>query len=79
MNKIVDVARTLMQVPTLLVLRKEMAPRPLETRDCIGAQVERTAARHPDRPAIVFEGQQLTWRELNARSNRYAGPCRPRV
>ncbi len=72
MNKIVDVARTLMQVPTLLVLRREMAPRPLETRDCIGAQVERTAARHPDRPAVVFEGQQLTWRELNARSNRYA-------
>lgn len=70
--KILDVLRTLSQLPTLLTLRREMVPRPLDTRDCIGAQVERTTARHPDRPAVIFEGQQLTWRELNARANRYA-------
>lgn len=69
---IVDVTRTLAQVPTLLALKKGMQPRPLETRDCIGAMVERTADEHPDRLALIFEGQRLTWREFNALANRYA-------
>jgi len=73
---IIDVARTLAQVPTLLALKKGMQPRPLDTQDCIGAQVERNAARIPDRPAILFEGRSVTWKEFNALSNRYAAAFR---
>jgi citronellyl-CoA synthetase len=69
---VVDVAKTLAQVPTLLSLKKGMAPRPLEERDCVAAMVQRTAQRYPDRTAILFEGDQVTWREFNALANRYA-------
>ena len=69
---LIDVARTLAQVPTLLALKKGMQPRPLDTRDCIGAQVERTAARIPTHPAILFEGRTVTWGDLNGLANRYA-------
>lgn len=34
--------------------------------------VERHAARHPDRDAITFETQRLTYGEFNAAANRYA-------
>ncbi|PUA36864.1 non-ribosomal peptide synthetase, partial [Paenibacillus elgii] len=33
---------------------------------------EEQAERTPDHPAVVFEGQQLTYRELNERANRLA-------
>jgi citronellyl-CoA synthetase len=69
---IVDTARTLAQVPTLLALKKGMQPRPLDAKDCIGTLVERTAALHPERTAIIFEGQQVTWQAFNALANRYA-------
>jgi amino acid adenylation domain-containing protein/non-ribosomal peptide synthase protein (TIGR01720 family) len=35
---------------------------------CIEAQVERT----PNAPALIFEGEQLTYRELNQRANKVA-------
>jgi citronellyl-CoA synthetase len=73
---IIDVARTLAQVPTLLKLKKGMQPRALEECDCIGAQVERNAARIPERPALLFEGRTWTWREFNALANRYAASFR---
>lgn len=69
---VVDVVKTLAQVPTLMALKKGMVPRPLEERDCVAAMVQRTAARVPDRTAILFEGQQITWRDFNALANRYA-------
>jgi citronellyl-CoA synthetase len=69
---IADVARTLVQVPTLLALKKGMKPRPMETKDGLGALLERTAAKHPERLALLFEGRQVTWGELNALANRYA-------
>ncbi|MEQ8859858.1 MAG: long-chain-acyl-CoA synthetase [Pseudomonadales bacterium] len=69
---IADVAKTIVQVPTLLALKKGMVPRPLETRDSLGATVERTVAQFGDRTAVIFEGQQRTWNELNALANRYA-------
>jgi citronellyl-CoA synthetase len=69
---LLDVARTLAQVPTLLTLKKGMQPRPLDAKDCVGLQVERTAAAHPDGIAVIFEGQQLTWQQFNALANRFA-------
>jgi citronellyl-CoA synthetase len=69
---VVDFARTIVQVPALLALKKGMRPRPLNTRDSVGAMVERTAEAYPDRVAVLFEGQQRTWEELNALANRYA-------
>ena len=69
---IVDVAKTLAQVPTLLTLKKGMQPRPLDTKDCVAAQVERTAAAYPDNIAMLFEGEQITWQAFNTLANRYA-------
>ncbi|MGG3284410.1 amino acid adenylation domain-containing protein [Paenibacillus solani] len=36
------------------------------------AQFEQKAAEHPDRVAVVFEDDQLTYRELNERANQFA-------
>ncbi|MFH0070851.1 amino acid adenylation domain-containing protein, partial [Peribacillus sp. NPDC056705] len=36
------------------------------------AQFEQKAAAHPDRAAVVFEEEQLTYRELNERANQFA-------
>ncbi|MGE0622994.1 MAG: long-chain-acyl-CoA synthetase [Pseudomonadales bacterium] len=69
---LVDTVRTLANVPTLLTLKKGMAPRALDEKDCIGAQVARNAEAFADRPAILFEGTTLTWSEFNALSNRFA-------
>ena len=69
---IIDTARTLAAVPTLLTLKKGMVPRSLEDRDCFGAQVQRNAELYAERPAIIFEGRQVTWGQFNALSNQYA-------
>ncbi len=69
---VVDVAKTLAQVPTLLALKKGMQPRPADTRDSLAAMVQRTAAAYPERLALLFEGRRLTWAEFNALANRYA-------
>src|SRR5471030_3024811 len=39
----------------------------------IAEHVERTAQRHPDHPAIVFEGKQLSYGVLNRCANALAG------
>lgn len=70
--KVVDVARTLSNVPTLLALKKGMQPRPIEDHDCFAAQVARNAEAFPDRVAMIFEGHSVTWAEFNAQANRYA-------
>ena len=67
-----DVVTTLAEVPTLLGVAKEVKPVPLTNRDCFAARVEKTAARFPNRTAIIFEGQNCSWSELNARANQYA-------
>ncbi len=69
---IVDIVRTLSNIPTLLALKKGMAPRALEERDCFGAMVQRNAQTWPDRPAIRFEGREVSWAEFNALANRLA-------
>jgi citronellyl-CoA synthetase len=76
MMGIIDAVRTIAEMPTLLSLRKGLTPRPLEERDCLGAVVERTAARLPDRPAILFENRTVTWGDLNAEANRFAAAFR---
>jgi citronellyl-CoA synthetase len=45
---------------------------PLDTRDSIGAALARNAAAHGSRPALLCEGETLTWAELNAQANRVA-------
>lgn len=69
---IIETVRTLTEVPTLLALKKGMVPRPPEERDCFAVQVERNAEAYGDRVALIFEGQQVTWREFNDQANRYA-------
>jgi len=71
-----DVVTTLAEATTLINVVKEVKPRPISTRDCFAARAERTAARFPDRTAVIFEGQRRTWRELNAEANRYAAALR---
>ena len=69
---IADVASTLMQVPTLLKLKKGMVPRPMDVTDCLGARVEQNAARLGSRTVILFEGDTISWHEFNALANQYA-------
>mgnify|MGYP003625881235 CR=1 FL=1 len=69
---LLDATHTLSRLPTLLKVAKEMKPRPLSVKDCFAARVEKTAQRFPDHTAIIFEGSQCTWQELNAHANRYA-------
>ncbi len=38
----------------------------------IGKDIERVVDLHPDRPAIRFEGAELTYRQFDARANAYA-------
>jgi citronellyl-CoA synthetase len=63
---------TLAEVPALLQLSKEIKPRSMSSRDCFAARVQATAARWGDNTAIIFEGRELSWRELNEYANRYA-------
>ena len=63
-------------MPLLVKLARAAKPRPLTTRDCLGARLEVTADQFPRRTAVQFEGETLTWEELNGLSNRYAGGFR---
>lgn len=73
---ILDVAKTLIEAPTLLKTRREISPRPLTTPDCLAARLEQTVKRYPHHTAVIFEGRSLTWEELNALGNQYAGALR---
>ena len=55
-------------------LRRALARKTLDmqTHDSIGALIARLAQTHAERPALICEGETLTWRELNARANRVA-------
>ncbi len=67
-----DVANTLREARPLLKLAKEIRPRSARTRDSFGARAEATASRWANRPAVIFEGRELSWGELNGLANRYA-------
>ena len=62
----------------VLRTRRYLAPRPLATIDSIGARVEENAARFGDRPMVLFEGRELTWRQFNELANRYAHALKAR-
>ena len=71
-ESIKDITAALVQVPTLLALKKGMKPRSLDEKDSFAARVERNVENFPDRIAIIFEGKSITWREFNEQANRYA-------
>ncbi|MFC7440511.1 amino acid adenylation domain-containing protein [Laceyella putida] len=44
----------------------------VEVRECIHGRFEGQAERRPEATAVVFEGESLTYRELNERANQLA-------
>lgn len=67
-----DISATLAQLPTLVTVARHLKPRPPSERDCFAARVERLAQQKGEHSAVVSEGQELSWRQLNGLSNRYA-------
>ncbi|KAA1192475.1 long-chain-acyl-CoA synthetase [Pseudohalioglobus sediminis] len=67
-----EISRTLRQLPAIASLARALKPRPMTTRDCLSARVEKLALEHPERSAVIFEGRELNWSELNAEANRFA-------
>jgi citronellyl-CoA synthetase len=74
--RISEVASTLAEAKVLPGLAREMKPRPLSAHDCFAARAEATAAKYPEHTAVIFEGRELNWRELNAFANQYVGALR---
>ncbi len=74
--RINEVAATLAEAKVLPGLARALKPRPLDTRDCFAARAEATAARYPQHTAIIFEGREISWSELNACANQYVGALR---
>ncbi len=71
-SRVGEIFRTLKEAKPLPKVARMAKPRPLDTRDSFAAQFEATVAKFGDRPAVVFEGRELTWSELNGLANRYA-------
>ncbi|MGL4565179.1 MAG: AMP-binding protein, partial [Halioglobus sp.] len=74
--RINEVAATLAEAKVLPGLARALKPRPLQTHDCFAARAEATAARYPRHTAIIFEGREISWSELNACANQYVGALR---
>ena len=69
---ILDTARVLAEVPTLLKLKRGLKPQPRENAGCFATMVEDNAERLPDHTAIIFEGDRISWKGLNELANKYA-------
>ena len=48
------------------------SPLPAAAEDCLHHAFERQARRTPDRPAVVWNGEEVTFRELDRRANQLA-------
>jgi citronellyl-CoA synthetase len=70
---IAEIVSTFGEIPGVLKLGLELKPRPQSTQDSLASRMEATVARFGDRPAVIFEGNTVTWNALNAQANRYAG------
>lgn len=68
---LIDFFKVLIDIPTLLTLKRGLRPRPLEDIDGVGLQCARTASKFPNSPLLLFEDQEITWREFNERANQY--------
>ncbi|MEC9252245.1 MAG: AMP-binding protein, partial [Pseudomonadota bacterium] len=68
-----EIFSVLKQVPALLKLKRGMTPRSLDEHDCFARQVVYHAENYADGVAAIFEGQSVSWGQLNADANRYAG------
>lgn len=71
MDLLAKLPAIMLKYPSMLRAIKDMR-RGQDERYSMGRLLELNAARHGDQPAIVFEGQILTYREFNERVNRVA-------
>ncbi len=69
---------TLKELIGVLLHRRVLTPRPVETIDSIGLRLEKTAAQFGDRVMVLFEDRQITWAEFNALANRFAHALKAR-
>ncbi|HEV2147889.1 MAG TPA: amino acid adenylation domain-containing protein, partial [Longimicrobiaceae bacterium] len=76
---VADPARRVLDVPILgedelrrVVAEWNATAAPYPTGECLHRLVERQVDRTPDAVAVVFEGERVTYRELDARANRLA-------
>jgi acyl-CoA synthetase (AMP-forming)/AMP-acid ligase II len=64
--------RTLPSLPRIVGHIWHLARLKPDHTDSIGRRVAELARRHPDRPALAFEGRRWTYAELNAWANQHA-------
>ncbi len=76
---IADVGQRVAQLPMLndeersgLIAQWNPTLADYPSQACLHQLIETQAARHPDATALVFEGQRLSYAELNRRANRIA-------
>lgn len=61
-----------------LVYRMAVSPPKPDTIDNLPSRLARTAANHPNKTAIIFEGRSVTWGELNDRASQVAQALKDR-
>jgi citronellyl-CoA synthetase len=71
-TKIREIAKTAHELSAVLKLAAVVRPRPLDTRDGLGAWFDSIVHAFGDQPAVIFEGRTLSWSELSRLSNQYA-------
>lgn len=67
-----DTFSVLKAVPDLLTVKKALKPKPTDYKDCFARELEARADTFGDKIAIVSEGREVTWAELNHKSNQIA-------
>jgi citronellyl-CoA synthetase len=66
------------EIASAIPAARHFKPRPDETIDSIGLRLERNASDYAEHIAVLFEGREVSWGELNAVANRYAHCLRQR-